>query len=79
MACPFVGISEILQELFVKCMNILEVGGCKEKYGQRESDAEAEARAKQLEANLEDSGRCQTKAGVGLARNKRAIDQKPSR
>lgn len=53
--------------LFVTCIRFGEAAECKEKYGQTESDTETEARIRQFEASLEDSGRCQTKAGVGPA------------
>lgn len=63
MSCPFVRLSE----MGAFCNVHGEAGECKEKYGQTESDTETEARIRQFEASLEDSSRCQTKAGVGPA------------
>lgn len=52
-----------------------------EKSGQTESDIEAEARSRQIEASLSTRTgvKGQTKAGVGPARNKRAMGRTSGR
>lgn len=52
-----------------------------EKYGQTEADIEAEARSRQREAHLADSGKCQEseQGWRGPSRSKTAVGQTPDR